>query len=153
LVGELGSYEGAIMKRIILCADGTWNETERKDPKTGRPQPMTNEITLREISKRSGIGLRELERIERTSTTNRSRRIAEFDWALLRKAASLNGPTNIALSFTDYLSIENRDARRFEQLTQDTIRFIEDVERVGGAPVSLIVTRFHWRSIIDRRTW
>src|SRR4030095_9800266 len=27
------------MKRIILCADGTWNEAERKDKRTGRPQP------------------------------------------------------------------------------------------------------------------
>lgn len=27
------------MKRLILCADGTWNEAERKDERTGRPQP------------------------------------------------------------------------------------------------------------------
>lgn len=27
------------MKRIILCADGTWNEPERKDKESGRPQP------------------------------------------------------------------------------------------------------------------
>ena len=27
------------MKRIVLCADGTWNEPERKDENTGRIQP------------------------------------------------------------------------------------------------------------------
>jgi hypothetical protein len=60
---------------------------------------------------------------------------------------------NIALTFTDYLSIKNRQARRFEQLQPDTIRFIQEVERVAGAPVSLIATRFHFRSIIDRGAW
>lgn len=40
-----------------------------------------------------------------------------------------------------------------EQLTEETIRFIEEIERVAAAPVSLISTRFHTRSIIDRRAW
>ncbi len=101
----------------------------------------------------SGIPLTELLAAEKTTTTGRRRRVAEFDRALLRKAASLNGPTDIALTFTDYLSILNRRARRLEQLQPDTIRFLEEVEQVAGAPVSLIVTRFHFRSIIDRRTW
>ena len=35
----------------------------------------------------------------------------------------------------------------------ETIRFVEEVERVASAPVSLIATRFHSRSIIDRRAW
>jgi hypothetical protein len=30
---------------------------------------------------------------------------------------------------------------------------IDLLERVAGAPVSLIATRFHFRSIIDRRAW
>jgi adenylosuccinate synthase len=72
---------------------------------------------------------------------------------LFRKACSLNGPTDIALSFADYLNVENKNARRFEQLDTPTIRFIEELERVAGAPVSLISTRFHARSIIDRRMW
>ena len=61
--------------------------------------------------------------------------------------------TDIALTFADYISIKNTRARRFDQLTQDTIRFAEEIEKVSGAPVSLISTRFHWRSIIDRRSW
>jgi adenylosuccinate synthase len=114
---------------------------------------MSQELKLEEIAARSDIPLDELVKTERTSTTNRERRIGEFDWELLRKAASLNAPTDIALSFADYLSIRNRQARRFEQLTEGTIRFIEEVERVAAAPVSLISTQFHHRSIIDRRSW
>jgi adenylosuccinate synthase len=63
---------------------------------------MSQEITLEDVTKRSGIDLEELRKIEKTSTTNRERRIGEFDWELIRKAAFLNRPTDIALSFADY---------------------------------------------------
>jgi adenylosuccinate synthase len=58
-------------------------------PRSGDSGPMTNELTLREIHRRSEIPLTELRRTERTSTTNRKRRIAEFDWCLLRKASCI----------------------------------------------------------------
>jgi len=94
---------------------------------------MSLEITWSEVSRRSSIPLATLRRTEKTSTTNRDRRVSEFDWALLRKAAALNGPTDIALTFADYLHRSNEDARRFDQL--------------------VISTRFDFRSIIDRRAW
>jgi adenylosuccinate synthase len=71
----------------------------------------------------------------------------------LRRAAQINGPTDIALTFADYLAAANRKARRFEQLPDETIQFIEEVENVAGASVSLISTYFGYRSIIDRRNW
>lgn len=111
------------------------------------------ELSWAEISRRSGIPVWKLRKAEKTSTTKRRRRVAEFDWRLLRKAASLNGPTDIALTFADYLTKANQAARRFEQLDTLTIRFIEEVEKVAAAPVSLISTRFAHRSIIDRRAW
>jgi adenylosuccinate synthase len=110
-------------------------------------------VTWATISDRSKIPLQELERTEKTTTTKKKRRVGEFDWLLLRKSVSLNGPTDIALTFVDYLDIENRKARRFDQLTGDTLQFIEEIERVASAPVSLITTRFDYRSIIDRRAW
>ncbi len=119
----------------------------------GNSGPMENERSWQTISERSGIPLEELLKAERTTTTNRERRVSEFDWTLLRKAASLNGPTDIALTFADYIAIKNRKARRFEQLTESTLRFIEEIEQVTSAPVSLITTRFDARSIIDRRAW
>jgi adenylosuccinate synthase len=114
---------------------------------------MSQPLDWSEISSRSKIPVEELRENERTSTTNRKRRVAEFDWQLLRKAATLNGPSDIALTFADYLSMHNMKARRFEQLKDETIQFIQEIERVTSAPVSLISTGFHSRSIIDRRSW
>lgn len=45
------------MKRIILCADGTWNEAERKNQKTGRPQPTNVLKVARAILPRSSTGV------------------------------------------------------------------------------------------------
>ena len=124
-----------------------------QNPDGGTSGPLSQEISWEAIAKRSGVKLAQLVKSERTSTTNRARRVGEFDWARLRKASALNGPTDIALTFTDYLDRRNEDARRYEQLQPDTIKFIEEVERVAAAPVSLISTRFDFRSVIDRRSW
>ncbi|TPK80200.1 adenylosuccinate synthase [Mesorhizobium sp. B2-4-13] len=111
------------------------------------------EITHEDIALRSGIPVEELKSREVTTTTGRSRRFGEFDWVQLHRSCVLNGPTDIALTFVDYLSVRNRDAYRFEQLTEETLRFIEEVERVSGQPVTLISTKFDWRNVIDRRSW
>jgi adenylosuccinate synthase len=114
---------------------------------------MSQDLDWGEIARRSGVPFEELAKLEKGSRSGKPRRVAEFDWHLLRRAAEINGATDIALTFADYLSIENRGARRFEQLADSTIRFIEEVERVASAPVSLIATRFDVRGIIDRRCW
>jgi adenylosuccinate synthase len=115
--------------------------------------PMSQEIDWDVIAERSGIPEDDLRKVERGSVSDNKRRVAEFDWQLLKRAAELNGATDIALTFADYLRAENKNARRYDQLDTDTIHFIEEVERVSGAPVSLIGTRFHPRSVIDRREW
>src|SRR5260370_18861658 len=114
---------------------------------------MWVEITWNTIARRYGHNASKLRSNERTSTTQRRRRVGEFDWTLLRKAATLNAPSDIALTFVDYIIKRNERARRLEQLSDETIRFVEEIERVASAPVSLIATRFHSRSIIDRRSW
>jgi adenylosuccinate synthase len=119
----------------------------------GPSGPMTLEVTYEALSQRSGIPIEQLKVTETTTTTKRQRRLAEFDWEQFRRSAFLNGPTDIALTFADYLSVRNREAYRYEQLTTDTLRFIEEVERVSGVPVNLISTNFHWRNVIDRRCW
>ena len=119
----------------------------------GPSGPLKIEITYDELAERSGIDMEEICRIEKTTTTGRQRRIAEFDWEQLKRSTQLNGPTDIALTFVDYLDIKNRNAYRFEQLQEATIRFVEEVERVSGRPVTLLSTAFNWRNVIDRRTW
>jgi len=115
--------------------------------------PMASPVTYEQLSRRSGIDMERLMKIETTTTTRRQRRVANFDWEQLRRSTFLNGPTDIALTFVDYLDAKNQAAYRFEQLTPETLRFIEEVERVTGVPVSLISTNFSWRNVIDRRAW
>jgi len=123
------------------------------DAEEGTSGPMSRPTTLKEISKLSGIGLNELKKTETTSTTNRQRKIAQFDWVQLRRNVELNTPTDIALTFVDYLDKRNRTAYRYEQLQPDTLRFIEEVERVAAVPVNLISVWFSSRCVIDRRLW
>jgi adenylosuccinate synthase len=151
-LAEAGISPSRVRKVIMVCR--TYPIRVGNAPESGKTSGyMSQPLSWSEISRRSDVPIRELRTKEKTSTTNRERRVGEFDWALIRKAAVLNGPTDIALTFADYINIENREARRFEQLTEETIRFVEEVERVVSAPVSLISTRFHSRSIIDRRSW
>jgi len=48
---------------------------------------------------------------------------------------------------------EERDGLMDMMLSLPVSRTRVFMEKVGGAPVSLISTRFHYRSIIDRRRW
>lgn len=145
-LADAGIAPSNVRKIIMVC---------RTYPiRVGGPSgPMAHEVDMAEISQRSGIALEELARTERTTTTRRERRIAEFDWLQFRDSVQLNGPTDIALTFVDYFDVKNRSAFRFEQLTPETINFVEEVERVSGRPVSLLSTDFNWRNVIDRRAW
>lgn len=114
---------------------------------------LSNEIDMKIVAERSGKNADDLVKKEITTTTKKKRRIAEFSWALFRKACELNSPTDIALTFTDYISIENENARRYEKLTPETRQLIEEIERCAGVKVSLIGTTFDYRAVIDRRNW
>lgn len=122
---------------------------------------LKHETKFEVIAKEAKLNPKDVVTAEVTSTTNRPRRVGWFEWEQFRKACDLNAPTDIVLTFVDYLKSNNRKARRFEQLDEDTIKFIEELERVAQAPVSLINTRFpknkddfrDLRSIIDRRNW
>ena len=149
-IAEAGVPPRKVRRVIMVCRT---YPIRVQNPSEGTSGPMSQEISLEEIAKRSGLELDELERTERTSTTDRERRIGEFDWEQLRRSSLLNRPTDIALTFTDYLTIHNRAAMRFDQLEPYTINFIEEIERVSQARVSLVGTGFNHRSIIDRRAW
>ena len=128
-LAESGIPHNRIRKVVMVC---------RTYPiRVGNPEKETSgplhEISWEEIARRSGYKVNVLRKAERTSTTNRPRRIGEFEWGLLHRAAILNGATDIALTFTDYISKENVNAKRFERLTQDTIKFIQEVERISCA--------------------
>jgi adenylosuccinate synthase len=108
-------------------------------------------IEPRTISERSDLPLSQIEKTEVGTVSGKKRRIGEFDWEQLRSSASLNGASDIALTFADYVNAENQNATVFEQLSTETKSFVNEVERVANAPVSLISVRFG--RVIDRRNW
>lgn len=122
---------------------------------------LKHEVDFETVATEAGLDPSEVKANEKTSTTRRNRRVGWFEWEQFRRACALNAPTDIVLTFADYIDAKNQHARRFELLTEDTIKFIEELERVAQAPVSLINTRFpresekriDLRTVIDRRNW
>ena len=119
----------------------------------GNSGGFSKEIDWLTVSERSNIPLEELVDHEVGSRSGTCRRVGEFDWHMLRKVCHLNSPTDVALTFVDYLDARNSDANRFDQLTRETVKFVEDVEIVAGVPCSLIGNRFDYKCVIDRRRW
>ena len=82
--------------------------------------PMGIEIDAQKISDRSGLPVAEIDKTEVGTISGNRRRMAEFDWEQLRRSAVLNGATDIALTFADYITAENQKAIRFERLSKET---------------------------------
>lgn len=150
-LAEAGLSARHVRKVVMVCRTYPIRVGDSVEGKTSGF--MSQPITFKDIAERSGVPLSELESTEVGSVSHRPRRVAEFDWAQLRRSMLLNGPTDICLTFADYFGIDNREAYRYEQLNDATLRFIEEVEKVGGVPVSMISTAFNDRNIIDRRMW
>lgn len=64
----------------------------------GNSGPMENEISWGELSRRTGMEL-----CEHTTVTKKVRRVAEFDDKLFLNSCILNAPTELALTFADYV--------------------------------------------------
>ncbi len=111
---------------------------------------MGRELEWSEVSERSGIPLEELIEAEKGTVSNRLRRIAEFDWGQLRRATELNGATDIALTFVDYLGVENRRATDYGGLNERAQEFIRRVEAVAGVPVTLVSKAFADGGVLER---
>lgn len=120
----------------------------------GKSGPMMREIDFDIVAERSGGAAEAIGKTEKGTISGKTRRMGEFDWEQVRRAAVLNGATDIALTFADYIDVRNRSARKFSELTIESRDFIEEVEQVTGAKVSLITKDFSKDAvIIDRRTW
>lgn len=79
----------------------------------GNSGPMKGEITWEELSNRLGKDVTP----EKTTVTKKVRRIAEWDDELFQQACLLNAPTEIALTFADYLDPELAGATETPALT------------------------------------
>lgn len=118
----------------------------------GNSGPMMNEINFATIAERSGVPEEDITGTEVGTVSGKKRRIGEFDWEQARRSAILNGATDIALTFADYIDASNKSVAEYDMLTAETKTFVQDVERVTGARVTWITKDFGPDAIvIDRR--
>jgi adenylosuccinate synthase len=87
--------------------------------------PLENEVTWEQIRQESGYP-HPIE--ERTSVTNKVRRVGRFDWELARRAAAINQPSKIAINGLDYLDALNRGVRQWDDLTVAAVTFLARLE-------------------------
>lgn len=150
VLAESGIAPARVRRILMVCRT---YPIRVESPEGGTSGPMDLEISWEEVAARADCDAEDLARAERTTTTGRLRRVQEFDWQLLHQCSELNRPTDVALTFVDYLHPKNRHARRFDQLHPDTMEFIDEVEHVSSAQVVMVSIGFHSRAILDRRKW
>lgn len=114
----------------------------------GNSGHIKNEIDWETIEKESGAPHKIS---ERTSVTDKKRRVGRFDWQLARTAYKYNKPTKLALMGLDYLNYEDRGVEKYEDLSQKSKEFIQNLEQIGDAPISFLGTGPSNREMIDRR--
>ena len=108
--------------------------------------PLPDEMNTEEIMER-GIA-------EYGVVTGRLRRkTAGIPWELLRYAAMLNGPTEIALTFCDHFDPSITGSTRPEQLSKAVWELIAQVEEATGAPVTIVETGKLYAHMIDLRDY
>jgi adenylosuccinate synthase len=106
------------------------------------------ELTWEEVTRRSGYGE---ELVERTTVTKRVRRVCEFDMGLVKEATMVNRPTQIALTFVDYIDFKNYGVKRWKRLTTSARKFVDAIEKETGVPVTIIKTGPDITHTIDLR--
>jgi len=105
--------------------------------------PFPGELSKEEAQKRGWF--------ETAAGTGRDRRSAPFSFDLAKKAVTINGATQAAVTKLDCLYSECRSAKTYEELSKEAKQFINEVEKKTGIPVALIGTGPEALDIIDRR--
>jgi|SRR5580704_978220 adenylosuccinate synthase len=99
--------------------------------------PLNAEIDWDTVRRESGYP-HEIE--ERTSVTNKIRRVARFDWELARRAVQINGPTLLAINGLDYLNAKNRGVHQMSELTPGAVEFVQRLEDNTGVSCGFLGT-------------
>lgn len=108
---------------------------------SGDCYPDQEEITWEDIKEKCNT---DTDLIEKTTVTQRVRRVFTFSYEEVRRAALVNGATKLIVNFANYIdwSCYGRNGNRTEYnyLHEDIIQFVDKVEKATGLPVSLIGT-------------
>lgn len=112
----------------------------------GNSGPLKGEMTWQELSARIGVVTE-----ERTTVTNKVRRVGEWDSDLAARACLINGATQIALTFADYIDPSIAGATRREQVlsSPSVRRFINRVETECNTPVRYVGTGGRELAVVD----
>lgn len=105
--------------------------------------PLPGELTKEEALKRGWF--------ETAAGTGRERRSAPFNFELAKKAVTINGATQAALTKLDSVYPQCKGARTYQELPQKAKQFINEIEKQIGIHVMLIGTGPEALDIIDRR--
>ena len=105
--------------------------------------PLDGEISFEEAKKRGWD--------EYGTVTGRQRRAAPFSYKLAKRAAIINGATQIAITKMDILYPSTKSMQSYKDLPDEAKAFVEEVEEKVGLPVTLIGTGPGVEEVIDRR--
>jgi len=105
--------------------------------------PLTGELQKEEAIEKGWF--------ERAAGTGRDRRSAPFNFDIARKAVSVNGATQAAITKLDILHSQCKGIRKYEEFPEEAISFVDDVEKHLGIPVVLVGTGPGVLDVTDRR--
>lgn len=107
------------------------------------------ELTWEEIARRSGTPPEDID--ELTTVTKKLRRVFEPSWSRLREMVQVNGVTQIALNFANYIDYNIYGKSSEEDITDKVWDFMQKIQEETGVPVTLIGTGPLDKDIIDLR--
>jgi len=105
--------------------------------------PLEGEINNEEAKRRGWD--------EYGTVTGRQRRAAPFNHKLAKRAAMINGATQLAITKLDILYPQCKGASSYDDVPDEGKAFITEIEEKVGLPVTLIGTGPGVEEIIDRR--
>jgi len=105
--------------------------------------PLEGQLPREEVLERGWM--------EYGTVTRRERRAAPFDFKLARRAAILNGATQLAITKLDVAFPECKEARNFDELPNNVRDFVRKVAVETKVPVTLLGTGPSAEDIVDRR--
>ena len=95
--------------------------------------PLHQEISWETLQSESGYPW---PLVERTSVTNKIRRVGRFDWQLARAAVRYNRPTKLAINCLDYLDHRDLGCTDFDFLTEASKQMALELETRLAVPVA-----------------
>jgi adenylosuccinate synthase len=112
----------------------------------GNSGPLPHETSWHELSQRLGFDVE-----ERTTVTNKVRRVASWDEEIVAQAVAVNRPIGLAINFCDYLDPAIVGAKRLQSVKDSPVwKFVQYLETVFNTPVFFIGTGGSYWSVIER---